>query len=55
MTLADLTDSEKVEHLLAELQDAGETLQRYGCGDNRALRTVREMRGAVDPTHAEPA
>lgn len=48
MNLADLTDREKVEHLLEELQEAGETLQRYRCGDNRALRTVREMRGQTE-------
>lgn len=43
MTLPDLTDREK--DLLELLQEAGEELQRYRCGDNRALRTVREMRG----------
>lgn len=48
MNLADLNDAEKVQVLLDELQDAGEELQRWRGGDNRALRTVREMRGQSD-------
>lgn len=48
MTLDQLTDAEKVQVLLAELQDAGEKLQRTFCGDTRALRIVREMRGQTE-------
>jgi hypothetical protein len=48
MTLADLTDAEKVALLLDELQDAGKELQRYRCGDTRPLRIVREMRGQTE-------
>ena len=55
MTLAELTDHEKIEFLLAELQDAGHELQRWRCGDNRALRTVREMRPLVQESEAEAA
>ena len=46
MSDADLTDREK--DLLELLQETGEELQRYRCGDNRALRTVREMRGQTE-------
>lgn len=55
MNLSDLTEAEKVEILLAELQDAGHELQRWRCGDNRALRTVREMRPGVQESEAEAA
>lgn len=47
VNLADLTDPEKVEFLLTELQDAAEVLGRYGHG-NRQLEVVREMRGEVE-------
>lgn len=45
MTLAELPIQEQRDILLAELKNAGEELQRYRCGDNRALRTVREISG----------
>lgn len=48
MNAVALTDAEKVQLLLSELQDAGEELQRWRGGDNRALRTVREMQGQSD-------
>ena len=47
VNLADLTDAEKIEFLLTELQDAAEVLGRYGHG-NRQLEVVREMRGEVE-------
>lgn len=55
MNLSDLTEAEKVEILLSELQDAGEELRRWRPGDNRALRTVREMRSGVQDNEAEAA
>lgn len=47
MTLADLTDAEKVEMLLDELESAADTLRNYSAG-TRYRQVVREMRGEVE-------
>ena len=50
MTLADLTDAEKVEMLLDELESAADTLRNYSAG-TRYRQVVREMRGEVEEAH----
>lgn len=47
MSLADLTDAEKVEMLLDELESAADTLRNYSAG-TRYRQVVREMRGEVE-------
>ena len=44
MSLADLTDAEKVAFLLDELESAADTLRNYSAG-TRYSTIVREMRG----------
>lgn len=46
MSLADLTDAEKIELLLAELESAADTLRNYSAG-TRYQQVVREMRGEI--------
>ena len=47
MNLADLTDAEKVEFLLDELESAADTLRNYSAG-TRYRQVVREMRGEFE-------
>lgn len=47
MSLADLTDAEKVAFLLDELESAADTLRNYSAG-TRYQQVVREMRGEVE-------
>ena len=47
MSLADLTDAEKIELLLDELESAADTLRNYSAG-TRYRQVVREMRGEVE-------
>lgn len=49
MTLAELTDTEKVPLLLEWLEEAGQKLDRVlPAGGRRYLAAVREMRGDPD-------
>lgn len=49
MTLADLTDAEKVAYLLEIVEEAGQKLDRVlPAGGRRYLAAVREMRGEPD-------